>query len=595
MQAISKAGWLVISADAAGQIQLARTAVHPGPLPAVVLVPQDWPEAWVDLIDLAGNRLAGGAERVRNVDWVANLGRKQPGETSDNPHACHARSVALATLVQADDPYTELGAPATDGGPDTAAARPTWRFRVPEGQSADPGGFDYDSARGRTVAYVTTTFETYEYDGVDWLHQPGGRGAVRSLRRRDGLRLATWALGVVRWLRRLLRGAAELLRHLGVDDAAAVRQRCQTSPAPSAALRAVLRLRPGARPSVLVDGFNEESTDVGDQWEWDGQGWTQPPLGSARWRHRRGGHLLLLRFDGIPRRRRWGARCGGGAPTRGRAGAGHRWRRLDHPGVGRWDGATYAWQPGPVFSMAATPLELTPDPVQNELGLLVADEAPYTYELWLWDGASAAGWVPVVDPPVPPANGSHEYQLSFGAARLTLVHPFRVIYWAQEGDAQVTVSFRCSLHASDPGAACVPDHHASEIRVVPDVRPPTYINGSLGINCLAFAPDGKTFVTANGDRNAVIWNLATLQPLLTLQHPHVVQRVEFDRTGRFLVTADNYINRIWEASTGTEQFSLGGAWLCRRGRVFFRRQQNRDRWKRRHAAYLAGPRRRPGR
>jgi hypothetical protein len=470
VDAIPTNGWLLISADQAGEIELARVPVSSGPLAPVSLVPQDWPEVWVNLADGAGNRLSGGAVRVRNVDWVANLGRKQPGDTTDNPNACHARHVSLPVLVEPDDPYTELGAPASDGGADTVAAQPTWRLRVPGGQSVDPGGFDYDTARGRTVAYTTVNFTTYEYDGVDWLPtQPIGvvpsdrYGAAMAYDSKRG--------------RSVLFGGYDAYSSTQLNfcdtwewdgNIWQLRSDCHDAvgEAPPTRYEPCFAYDPGRARSVLVDGFNDQSDDIGDQWEWDGQHWTAlatapsdggTPFGSISCYYAAMGYLDVDGGELVA----VGSNLPGGIPapdagdTFDDGGSWITW-------LGRWTGDTYAWQAGPVFSAWDTPLEVTPDPVRNEMGMLVATPVDYTYQLWRWDGSSP-GWLLAANiPAVPPPTGSHEITLLWGGPA-DPVHPWRVVYWAEIGTSTVTITFRCGLHATNPDAACVPDHHSSTL------------------------------------------------------------------------------------------------------------------------------------
>jgi WD40 repeat protein/serine/threonine protein kinase len=98
------------------------------------------------------------------------------------------------------------------------------------------------------------------------------------------------------------------------------------------------------------------------------------------------------------------------------------------------------------------------------------------------------------------------------------------------------------------------------IQVHPDRKPRQATLGPYGINGVTFSPDGKKFATAGGDGATIIWDSATLQPLLSLREPaQYVIATAFDRQGRFLATGNaDRSARIWDLSTGRELVTLSG-------------------------------------
>jgi WD40 repeat protein/serine/threonine protein kinase len=80
------------------------------------------------------------------------------------------------------------------------------------------------------------------------------------------------------------------------------------------------------------------------------------------------------------------------------------------------------------------------------------------------------------------------------------------------------------------------------------------------IRSVAFAPDGRRFVTGSWDRTARLWDTATGKELLTLKgHPSGISSVAFSPDGQRIVTGgDDQTAKVWDASTGVELFTLRG-------------------------------------
>ena len=78
---------------------------------------------------------------------------------------------------------------------------------------------------------------------------------------------------------------------------------------------------------------------------------------------------------------------------------------------------------------------------------------------------------------------------------------------------------------------------------------------------IAFAPDGKRFVTCNDDNAARIWNATTGNVLLTLTgHQHPICSVAFSPDGAAIATASqDQTVKLWDARTGDALRSLASS------------------------------------
>jgi len=74
---------------------------------------------------------------------------------------------------------------------------------------------------------------------------------------------------------------------------------------------------------------------------------------------------------------------------------------------------------------------------------------------------------------------------------------------------------------------------------------------------VAYSPDGKLIATASGDKTARIWDAATGQELLTLQHAAGVGKVKFSPDGARLATgAGDGLVRLWDVASGKELLTI---------------------------------------
>ena len=73
-----------------------------------------------------------------------------------------------------------------------------------------------------------------------------------------------------------------------------------------------------------------------------------------------------------------------------------------------------------------------------------------------------------------------------------------------------------------------------------------------------FSPDGKTVVTASGDKTARLWDAASGQELQVLRgHEDSVNSAQFSPDGKTVVTAsEDKTARLWDVASGREAAGL---------------------------------------
>jgi len=158
------------SEDGLGSVLGSGSVAPDGSFGPIALVPADHPVVFVQTADLAGNLSL--PEPVRDVEWVATLGRKQPGSRLDNPHAVVGQRWAADHLANPEG-VEAAGAPLAqrDDGRLVTLGGGRWRL-ANTGDPAWPSGRSWhvlsaDTARNRLVLFSgqDREDELWERDG----------------------------------------------------------------------------------------------------------------------------------------------------------------------------------------------------------------------------------------------------------------------------------------------------------------------------------------------------------------------------------------------------------------------------------------------
>jgi len=167
------------SADLKLASELGRAQADKDGAFTTTLVPLDLPVVYLSQVDEAGNLDQATPTGLRNVEWVATMGRKVAGRINENPHLYESRTYLTSTLLEPTAlDVKERGGSEGMAEPDGAlvvSGTPRW---VDRSMRATPGFREqhaaaFDAARGRVVVFggsyqSAAMADTWEWDGSTW-------------------------------------------------------------------------------------------------------------------------------------------------------------------------------------------------------------------------------------------------------------------------------------------------------------------------------------------------------------------------------------------------------------------------------------------
>ncbi len=111
---------------------------------------------------------------------------------------------------------------------------------------------------------------------------------------------------------------------------------------------------------------------------------------------------------------------------------------------------------------------------------------------------------------------------------------------------------------STPDAAFSPDGglivtagpHDARVFDVRTGRHVATLQTGARVSKATFSSDGRTLVTVDGDRKAVLWETSDWKATHELADGHPVTSAAFSNDGQFVVTTSNHIINVWHAATG---------------------------------------------
>ncbi len=368
-------------------VRPARTNGQGGFDAPAALAPVDRESVFVSVADDAGNTSARAL--VRNVEWVATLGLKEPGDPTRNPHRLLAVPLLPDVLFPSESALVEeVGAGPLAGLRDGLETRTSgrsarrWRERERSLDRPEPRwchALAHDPARGESLLFGGLGAggwlgDTWVRRGTDWLRQEPlaspparadhalaydrsrGRFVLFGGRGGDGSLADTWEWDGAGW------------------------HRLDPQNAPSARAWHAMSFDPTSRSVLLFGGYDE--TGRADTWRWDGTDWTR--LGPAAAPTPRGAHVLAT--DG----------------ARGRVVLFGGWDGRYLGDTWEWDGET--WWP---LQPDEAPAErcggsMAFDSVRGRVVLFGGDGWDGRLrDTWTWDGAA---WSSPEEPEQPPAR-----------------------------------------------------------------------------------------------------------------------------------------------------------------------------------------------
>lgn len=100
--------------------------------------------------------------------------------------------------------------------------------------------------------------------------------------------------------------------------------------------------------------------------------------------------------------------------------------------------------------------------------------------------------------------------------------------------AEADLALRLAIEQAPPWQMTLPKHRHIET-----------------IWSVVFSPDGKSLVTGSADQSARVWDLATHQQRLLLDHTSIIRVVAFSHDGKLIATTgEDGATRLWDAQSG---------------------------------------------
>lgn len=163
---------------------------------------------------------------------------------------------------------------------------------------------------------------------------------------------------------------------------------------------------------------------------------------------------------------------------------------------------------------------------------------------------------------------------------LRLLESPNVVALAQDADGQYVITISHNLKAD---ASVPPEQHRRDVRVwtVASIKEKLRLEHEHVVGGVHFSPDGRYLATFDfqmptsklipktavtdasmeytdqGSGSVSVWEVSTRKRLTHLKHPGTVMSIDYDSTGKYLVTACvDGIARVWEALGGNQVANL---------------------------------------
>lgn len=100
--------------------------------------------------------------------------------------------------------------------------------------------------------------------------------------------------------------------------------------------------------------------------------------------------------------------------------------------------------------------------------------------------------------------------------------------------AEADLALRLTIEQASPWEMTLPKHRHIET-----------------IWSVVFSPDGKSLLTGSADQSARVWDIATRQQRLLLDHTSIIRVVAFSHDGQLIATTgEDGVTRLWDAQSG---------------------------------------------